>query len=200
MGVPSESRQSIPAAALAVLIWLVLLIAMFWAPTIEASERGEALTRNTVRLSLLYWFGAILLRLRLTGDDWAGGSARWQLARCCWTLAWATFLVHLATALHYYDGWSHAAAVERTHAATGFGAGIWFSHLFTLLWTVDVAWWWLQPGSYAIRPLWLARAWFAYMAFLIFNSTVVYETGPIRWWGMAMFAVLGLAWYRQHRR
>jgi hypothetical protein len=31
------------------------------------------------------------------------------------------------------------------------------------------------------------------MAFIIFNGTVVYETGMIRWAGLAMFGLLGTA-------
>jgi hypothetical protein len=79
---------------------------------------------------------------------------------------------------------------------SGFGPGIYVSHLFTLLWTLDVACWWLRPHAYATRPAWIGRALHAFMAFIVFNGTVVYENGPIRWAGVAMFVALGGLWLR----
>ena len=59
-------------------------------------------------------------------------------ARLVWALGWAAYLVHVALAFHLAFGWSHAAAVEQTRERSGFGEGIYVSHLFTLLWTADV--------------------------------------------------------------
>jgi hypothetical protein len=105
------------------------------------------------------------------------------LARWCWTFAWATYLVHLAMAFHHYHHWSHADAVEHTEIVSGFGKGIYVSHLFTLAWTADALSWWLQPARRALRPSWIDWLLHGFMAFMIFNATVIYEAGPIRWAG-----------------
>ena len=34
------------------------------------------------------------------------------------------------------------------------------------------------------------------MLFIVFNGTVVYERGPIRWAGLVMFALLAAAWFQ----
>jgi hypothetical protein len=38
------------------------------------------------------------------------------------------------------------------------------------------------------------------MLFMVFNATVVFETGPTRWGGVALFAWLGLVWARARLR
>ena len=113
--------------------------------------------------------------------------------RLLWTLAWLAFLVHLAVSLHFFHHWSHAHVVRHTQESSGFGEGVYVSHLFTLAWTLDVLWWWLRPASYARRSPWVDRVLHAFMAFIIFCGTVVYETGFIRWAGLAMFVILGAA-------
>jgi hypothetical protein len=181
--------------AVACLLWLSLLIAMFVAPGLTATaDPGDDLTRNTVRLALLYYAAALTLLLSLTSADWASSSRRVRLARCCWTLAWAAFVLHVGMALHHFDHWSHAATIERTHRRTGFGEGVLIAYLFTLLWTADVAYWWLRPAAYAARRPAFDRALHAFMLFMVFNGTVVFEEGPIRWVGLAFFLGLAAAW------
>jgi hypothetical protein len=172
-------------------VWLALLTVVVRAPYVTHSTTlGDDLTRYTVRLALVYYALAVTLMLLLTPAEWTAISGRGRLARWCWTLAWATYLVHLAMAFHYYHGWSHADAVAHTEEVSGFGNGIWFSHLFTLLWTLDVAFWWFQPAQYARRSPWWHGLLQGYMAFIVFNATVVYEEGPIRWAGVLLFAAL----------
>ena len=185
-------RWSVP---LVCLLWLTLMAAALIEPSLAgAADPGDALTRNTVRVALAYYAAAAALMLVLRPAEWAAASWRGRLARGCWTLAWAAYLVHLAMAFHHVDHWSHARAVARTHARTGFGEGIYLSHLFTLLWTLDVAWWWLRPAGYADRPAWAHRGLHGFMAFMVFNATVVFEQGWIRWAGLAGFAVLAAVW------
>jgi hypothetical protein len=147
-----------------------------------------------VRVALLYDAAAASLQWLLRPGDWVGPAPASQLARWCWTLAWLAYLIHLAMAFHHYHHWSHADAIAHTRAVSGFGEGIYFSHLFTLVWTADVAWWWLGPKDYARRPAWVGRTLHAFMAFIVFNATVVYEDGLIRWAGMALFAELAVLW------
>ena len=109
-----------------------------------------------------------------------------------WTIACALFLAHVACAFHFYHHWSHAEAFTNTALRTGeligweFGAGIYFSYGFSLLWAADVLWWWLRPISYAARPWWLSGAIHAYLFFIAFNGAVVFEDGPTRWFGIVV--------------
>jgi hypothetical protein len=115
-------------------------------------------------------------------------------ARLVWTLAWAAYLAHVAAAFHFAHGWSHAEAVAHVEARSGFGQGIWFSHLFSILWTADVAWWWLDPAARDARPVWLSSLLFGYMAFITFNATVVYGEST-RFMGVVLFLTAGAsAW------
>ena len=162
--------------AVLVAAWVALLAAVFLlAPP---GDPGDFLIRGTVRVALLFYAMAVSLLL------WPAGS--WWLARVCWTLAWGAYLVHLAMAFHHYHHWSHAHAVEHTRAVSGVGEGIYVSHLFTLLWTADVVWWWLRPAAHASRPAWVGISLHAFMFFMVFNATVVYESGLIRWAGLAL--------------
>jgi hypothetical protein len=173
---------------------VVLLAGLFASPWSVAGERpGDDWVRGTIRLGLGFYAAAAGLMLFLRPAEW-DGSGRGQLARWCWSLAWAIYVIHVGMAFHFYHGWSHADAVRHTEEVSGFGPGIYVSHLFTLWWTLDIAWWWLWPQGYASRPAWIGRSLHAFMAFVAFNGTVVYEKGPIRWAGLALFATLGGLW------
>jgi hypothetical protein len=181
----ASRRQPILLGSLLVLTWAVLLAGVLAAPHWMGSPTlGDDRTRWTVRLALVYYGVALGLLLYL------GPTSR--LARWCWTLAWLTYLVHLGMAFEYYHHWSHADAVEHTQQVSGFGPGIYVSHFFTLVWTADVALWWLAPLRRARRSVWIDRLLHGFMLFVVFNATVVYEGGLIRWAGVAGFAALGL--------
>jgi hypothetical protein len=173
-------------------VWLVLLAAVLsWPSLTQSPTLGEDLTRNTVRLCLLFYAAAVVLLLRLQPADWDVSTRRGRLARWLWTLSWLAYFIHLGMAFHHYHGWSHAAAVEHVRKRSNFGEGIYVSHLFTLLWSADVVWWWLWPRGHAGRSPWLGGVLHGFMLFVIFNGTVVYEDGPIRWAGVVLFVVLG---------
>jgi hypothetical protein len=70
--------------------------------------------------------------------------------------------------------------VRHVEGRSGFGAGLFFSYLFTLLWTGDVVWWAISPAAHARRPRWVALLLYGYFVFMAFNATVIYETGAIR--------------------
>src|SRR5262249_42453154 len=135
---------------------------------------------------------AALLMLCLTPGDGSARGRAFRLARGLWTLAWVAYVIHLAAAFHFYHGWSHARAVEDLRDVSGVGGGIYVSHLFTLLWTLDCVWRWLAPRGYAGRPAWLGWLLHGFLSFVVFNGTVVYETGPVRWGGIVYFTVAGL--------
>jgi hypothetical protein len=187
---------------LALFLWCVLLAAAVAVPLASGSSTwAEDVTRWTVRPALVYYAAAISLMLLSGPDDWAVATPRGRLARLCWTLAWAAYLIHVGVALVCFHHGSHAEAVEHTRQRSGVGEGIYVSHLFTLVWTADVVWWWCRRRGYAARPRWIDGALHGFMLFMVLNATVVFEEGLIRWAGVALAAQLpAVFWWRQTRR
>ncbi len=180
--------------------WLVLLGAAIIFPYLRDSPtRGDDLVRYIVRVALLYYWLAAVGMLRSRPEDWAAETPRGRLIRAYWTLGWAAYFMHVGMAFHHSHHWSLAAAVRHVREVSGLGEGIYVSHLFTLAWGIDVLAWWSRPTRYAGRPAWLARGLHAFMAFVIFNATVVYETGLIRWAGGALFFTLAAMWLARRR-
>lgn len=182
------------------LLWLLLLALVILLPVVTASASlGDDLIRHTIRLSLLYYAVAAVVMLRLRPEDWpASGGMR--VARLCWTLAWVTYLIHLAMAFHFYHDWSHEDAVRHTREVSGVGEGIYVSHVFTLAWSADVLFWWLDPEAYARRSPWIGRLLHGFMLFIIFCGTVVYEKGVIQWAGGLLTLLLAVLWLLSHWR
>ena len=185
-----RSSEIIVWSALAVSL-AVLAVAPWF---LDAERYGDDLVRGSVRLALLYYTIAACFMLTMRPSDWWPVSLRGRLARVFWCAAYAAYLIHLAMAFHYYHHWSHADAVDHTREVSGVGEGIYVSHLFTLLWGADVAYWLVMPAGYATRTAWIGRTLHAFMIFIIFNGTVVYETGFIRWAGVALVTLLAIAW------
>jgi len=169
--------------------WVVLLV--FVLLPLLAPDPGQALIRGSIRLALGYYALAVTFLLLATAADWRMHATKVALARTCWTLACVTYLLHVALAFHYFHHWSHADAVRHTEAVSGFGPGIYVSHCFGIAWTADVVAWWLWPAWYAGRSPWLGRALHSFLAFVIFNGTVVFESGFVRWAGVALGVWLG---------
>jgi hypothetical protein len=190
---PDPAPLTRSALALAMLAaWVLLFLAVLLPPwLLGMTDAGDALTRWTVRLALVYYALAAVLMLRLLPTDWRAASVPGRLARWCWSLAWLTYVAHVIVAFHFVHHWSHRAAYEHTQQVGGFGPGIYVNYLFTLLWTADVVWWWAAPRGYAARPHRVGWLLHAFMAFVIFCATVVFEDGQIRWLGLLMFAGLG---------
>lgn len=185
---------------LIVVIWLAVLAGILAAPYVmQSPSLGDDLTRNTVRLALVGY--AIALNLLLVTYLSVPDEFISCLTRLFWTLGWLTYLVHLAMAFHFYHGWSHQSAIEHTRAVSGVGEGIYVSHLFTLLWSADVVSWWLRPQWHKGRPAWIDGSLHGFMLFIVFNATVVYETGPIRWAGLLLIGeLLTVGFYACRRR
>ena len=167
------------------LLLLTIIISLFGKPNI-----GEAMTRNSARLSLLWYWVATAGMLCLSEQDWNVRSARCGLVRWSWTWGVVSFWLHFLVAFHFYHHWSHAKAYEHVSNASNFGSGIYVSYFFTILWSFDVLWWWLQPESFSKRSSWMGWSVHAFMIFIIFNATIVFETGAIRWIGGAILGSL----------
>jgi hypothetical protein len=74
------------------------------------------------------------------------------------------------------------------------GEGIYFSYFFGIVWVADVVYWWLFPNRYSARPPWIDRLLHAFMLFMVFNGTIVFESSPIRWISAAALALVLSAW------
>ena len=110
--------------------------------------------------------------------------------RLAWSVGSMAMALHVAVAFHLGHAWSHDAAMRHVEASSGLGEGIFVSHTFLAVWLCDAAWWALSPASYARRPRWLHVAVHLFLAFVVFNATVIYGHGFARWLGVFAFAVL----------
>ena len=155
---------------------------------------GPLLTHWTIRLALACYVGTLLVKL-VSRDK----SRWWPVARTTWTVGCLLFLAHVVCAFWFYHRWSHTHAYNHTADVTGsiigwrFGAGIYFSYLFTLLWTADTIWWWVRPKRYNQRSATINILIHAYILFIAFNGAIIFEGGPVRWAGIAACLLLAAA-------
>lgn len=160
---------------------------------------GDWLTRGTVWLAItLYvlsewtYFRRPLTRLN--------SPARWFF-----TLGGSAYLVHVALAFHFFYQWSHAVGyaetARQTHELFGmdWGGGIFFNYAFTLVWLMELAWWWLAPENHLRRPRWIGHTIRGIFIFMIFNGAVVFPPWPVRALGLVFCAALVFIWWRGSR-
>jgi hypothetical protein len=103
------------AVVILLVVWLALLAAaVARSYPVDTTALADALTRDTIRVSLAYYGAAAWLMLGLRPADWRAATPEGLLARWCWTLAWAAYIVHLWVAFQIYHHGSHAEAVEHT--------------------------------------------------------------------------------------
>lgn len=114
-----------------------------------------------------------------------------------WTIGCLLMLAHLAAAFHFVHGWSHWHAYEDTARQTEellgwpVGEGVYFNYVFVALWTLDtVAWWRRGAVSHLRGPRWWHWPVQAYLLFMVFNATVVFGHGWLRFVAAAAFAVI----------
>ena len=158
-------------------------------------SQGELLTRLTV------WIALAGYALGVTGILVARQNQMWQAwARWAWTMGCLALLAHTACAFHFYHAWSQTAAyretARQTAAVTGFdwGGGLFINYGFIAAWVMDVAWWWRGLEAYRRRPRALVIVWQSIFMFMVFNATVVFKTGPLRWIGLVMCLSIALLW------
>jgi len=153
---------------------------------------GKILTLWTIRAAAALYAASIIAWLR----------RRDRNARLTWTLACLLYLAHVACAFSIYHHWSHAEAYEHTARRTaellgaGWGGGLYFNYLFTAVWVADAIWWWRGLELYRRRPRWIHTSVHTFFAFMFFNATVVFATGPVRWLGLVASVALGFTWWR----
>src|SRR5262245_8871134 len=157
---------------------------------------GELLTRWTVRLALAIYVAALAIRILAHGRQ-----SRLDLARVLWSAGCIAFLLHVACAFQFFHEWSHAAAYAETARQTAevvgidWGGGLYANYAFAVVWLVDTVWWWSNPARYLARPAWIEWTVQGFMAFIVFNATVVFGHGAIRWFGLGGCVLLAaLLW------
>ena len=161
----------------------------------------EILTRSTIWVSIAgYAIGSVFFALSYSSRR----KGEWDSAtRVVWTIACASLIAHFVSAFQFYHGWSHAAAYEdtarQTHELFGlnWGGGVFINYALLIVWIIDIAWWWRSGlDSYRQRPWPLLVAWHGVLIFIIFNATVVFGDGIVRWIGAGICLLLALAWVR----
>lgn len=154
---------------------------------------SDAWTIATARVALVLYAAALIVLLR-------GGSAR-----ALWSAGVIAYLAHVTAAFHFVHEWSHQSALAETARQTrelfgvDSGFGLWFNYLFTVVWTADAAWWWIDEDGYGRRPRWVSVAVHAFIAFMFFNGAVVFARGPSRWIGLLAIVVLSALWFQARR-
>ncbi len=158
----------------------------------------EAITIGTIRIALVL-YAAASFSLLLGGERWE------RTTRGLWTAGLLFYLTHVAAAFHLVHGWSHSKAALETARQTqellgiASGAGLFFNYLFTLVWTADALWWWIDSGSYRLRRRWVRVLVQGFLAFMFFNGGVVFAEGFSRWFGLAAMPPLIFLWLRSRR-
>jgi hypothetical protein len=108
-----------------------------------------------------------------------------------WTVGCLAFLVHVVAAFHVHYDWSHTTALRETARQSAeltgraVAAGLYLNYLFAALWAGDVLWCWHDARSHGDRPAWMTIGLHAFMLFVLFNGTVIFGRGPVRWLGAA---------------
>ena len=121
-----------------------------------------------------------------------------------WVFGAVVMLAHLAAAFHLVHHWSHAEAeldtARQTEELLGIsvGAGLWVNYIFVLTWLIDAAWLLFARESYLRRPRWLTVTIQGFLGFIVFNATVVFGKGPLRWIAALAMTVLGFSAMKKH--
>ncbi len=150
---------------------------------------------------LTYTIGVVLfaLRGRTNFDSWT---------RLLWTLGVLALVAHFVCAFHFFHDWSHAAAYLETARQTdevfriNWGGGLFINYALLSIWTFDVGLWWLRGlESYRLRQPWsVVMIWHGVLIFILFNATVVFKDGIVRWVGLLICLTLVVAWIRINKR
>ncbi|MBS1786781.1 MAG: hypothetical protein JST85_03620 [Acidobacteria bacterium] len=158
-------------------------------------NQGELLTRLTIWIAISgYAVGVCLLLLVRESQTW---QAR---ARLAWTIGCLGLIAHLICAFHFYHHWNQASALSETARQTAevtgnnWGGGLYINYAFLAAWIADVAWWWRGLERYRQRHWLITAAWHFVLIFMVFNATVVFKTGVVRWIGIALCSGLLLVW------
>jgi hypothetical protein len=157
---------------------------------------GQLLTRGTIWLAILaYAVGTALFCFASSRSKWLAA------ARAAWTTGCIALLAHFICAFHFYHHWSQLSAYSDTARQTNevvglnWGGGLFINYAVLSGWIIDVGWWWLKGiDSYRSRGRLVVLLWHAFLLFIIFNATVVFKNGIVRWVGLAVCACIAISW------
>ena len=135
----------------------------------------------TIWLTMACYFPALAMRLA------SPPISKW--ARILWSLGLIFFLAHFVAAFHFYHVWSHDSAYDHNLRVAGFGPGIFVSYAFTGLWVLETTCWWLK----GCLPRRLELTYLAAHAFIMFNGSIVFESGFSRVFGIVGFAYVAFS-------
>ena len=159
---------------------------------------GELLTRSSIWISMVAYATGTFILATTRHVKWV---------RLAWTIGCAALLAHFVFAFDFYHAWSHQSAYVETARQTAevfainWGGGLFINYAVAALWTADIAWWWAAGlGSYLQRPWWLILLWHGFLIFIIFNATVVFKDGLVRWIGLVVCLSLCLSWVLINRQ
>ena len=159
-------------------------------------NKGELLTRFSIWVTLAgYFIGAALLALSRKKPNLE------PKARLAWTIGCLSLLIHVVCAYQFYHHWSHDSVYRETSRQTAevigleWGGGVYFNYALIVCWVLDVAWWQRGPEGYRRRSALLNVMWQAFLMFMIFNATVVFKTGALRFIGLVLCLFLCWLWW-----
>ncbi|MFO0847453.1 MAG: hypothetical protein U0871_02675 [Gemmataceae bacterium] len=160
-------------------------------------EPTDFLVYKTAHVAVALWVLGSAKHLWLRSRDWTTADTGLLLCAVTWLSGWGWLLIHTWTAFRLVHHWSHAAAFADTARTAGVGEGVYVNYLVLLVWGLDATWLAAAPERYARRPRWVGWVVHGFLAFVMFNATVVYGHWPTQWAGVGWFAILGLSVVRR---
>jgi len=163
-------------------------------------SRGEFLTRVTIWLALGGAALGVFAQLAFRTHPKQQAFARWA-----WTLGGVSLVAHIVCAYHFYHAWSQTSVYQETARQTAevfnlnWGGGVYVNYAFIVAWLADVLWWWRGFEAYNRRPRYWVWGWRGFFLFIVFNATVVFKTGALRWIGLAMCVGMAVVWWIVHK-
>jgi len=156
------------------------------------------LTKLTIWVALALYFWC---EIRLSGRS---GSAQ-SGYRSGWTIGCLFYVAHVACAFAFHHSWSHDLAYMDTARQTeevvglAIGTGVWFNYAFSGLWIADVLRLWCWHDSNGPLEGRAGKVWRGLFLFIVFNATVVFENGAVRWLGLlgCIWVMLNWWWCRK---
>ena len=157
---------------------------------------AQLLTKATI------WFAVLAYTVGIALFCFARGRPAWLAAsRLAWTTGCLALMAHITSAFHFYHHWSQESAYLDTARQTkevigvNWGGGLFINYAVLSFWIVDVGWWWLKGiDSYRRRRWLIVLLWHAFFIFIVFNATVVFKDGIVRWVGLVVSVCLAACW------
>lgn len=154
----------------------------------------------TIRGALICMFFCFAIRLSKRTLD---GTAL-DLVKSTWLIGSLLSLLHALATMGFHHQFQHDLALEdtarQTELAIGIpvGIGIYFNYLFVAVWLVDAMWLNGFQKSYLERSRFISFVVNGFLAFIAINGAIVFESGPVRWIGLAAFLILAaIAWSKR---